>query len=85
MTARRKAKALIPDAVCSCGGTVESDCCERILPGTKCPRGVCRGCGRTWRRVPHLPLMAMGAGSRDLEPRPDLTSLRDRATPGGRS
>lgn len=78
---RRLQRALIPDAVCSCGGTVESDCCERILPGTKCPRGVCRACGRTWRRVAQLPLVAMGAGTRDLERQPSVQPLRDRATP----
>lgn len=81
MTARRKAKALVPDAVCSCGGPVESECCERVLAGTRCPLGVCRACGRTWRRVAQLPLVAMGAGTRDLERQPSVQPLRDRATP----
>lgn len=72
----------IPDAACSCGrAVVESSCCLVVTPGVKCPVGVCRACGRTWRRVQALPLVADGAGTRDRERTPDLTPLRERATP----
>lgn len=74
--------AFIPDAACSCGvARVESSCCGAVTPGTQCPVGTCRACGRTWRRVAALPLVAMGAGTRDREKAPDLTPLRERATP----
>ena len=75
--------AVIPDAVCSCGAvqSVRAVCCVSATPGQKCPRGVCKDCGRTWRRVPKLLLAAMGAGTRDLERYPSTQPLRDRATP----
>lgn len=70
-------KARIADALCRCGGPIESACCEVTIPGTKCPLGVCRSCGRTWRRVPQLPLVAQGAGTRDGWFPPSLIPLRE--------
>lgn len=76
-----RSRGLIGDAVCSCGGPIGAECCEYCLPGTRCPVGVCMSCGRTWRRSAQPPLVSASAGSRDFEAHPDLTSLRDRATP----
>ena len=68
----------IPDAACSCGrAVVESCCCLVVTPGVKCPVGVCRACGRTWRRVSQLPLVAQSAGTRDGWFPPSLIPLRE--------
>lgn len=66
----------IPDAVCSCGAPVESSCRALMAPGHRCPMGVCRMCGRTWRRIPTLPLVHENAGSRDSGTYPSTIPLR---------
>lgn len=77
----RRPNAAIPDAICPRDrAPIESACCQRVNTGARCPVGTCRHCGATWRRVDQLPLMAAGAGTRDLEAAPSMTTLRDRST-----